>query len=94
MYAILNGAFAIVAIAAAHFLRGKTDLRKVLITAATVLVVTAFGDNFIVGSGIVSYDSNKILGIRIGVAPIEDFAYALVAAFLVPVVWNLLEKRK
>jgi lycopene cyclase domain-containing protein len=59
-----------------------------------LLAITAVGDSLIVGSGIVAYDPTKILGIMIGFAPVEDFAYAIVAIVLVPVIWNASAKRK
>lgn len=93
-YTWLNAIFTVIALTLAHFLKGKTNFRFVLLTAAAVLIATAFGDNYIVGSGIVDYDLTKIIGIKIGHAPIEDFAYGLVAAFIVPVVWNIFGKRK
>jgi hypothetical protein len=42
----------------------------------------------------VAYDPAKILGIMVGFAPVEDFAYAIVAIVLVPVIWNATAKRK
>ena len=48
-----------------------------------LMVMTAIFDNFIVASGIVSYDESKLSGIKILYAPIEDFAYTLV---LVPLI--------
>ena len=48
-----------------------------------LMVMTAIFDNFIVASGIVSYDESKLSGIKILYAPVEDFAYTLV---LVPLI--------
>jgi len=93
-YLVLNAAFTIAALTMTHLFRGKTSFKYVLFTAAAILVFTMFGDNYIVGSGIVAYDVTKILGLKMGTAPIEDFAYAVVAAFVVPVLWNALGKRK
>ncbi|WP_415274431.1 lycopene cyclase domain-containing protein [Aquiluna sp. Uisw_065] len=57
-------------------------------TAAVMLTLTAIFDNVIIGTGIVAYDSEKISGIKIGVAPIEDFAYTVLAIVLVPSLFN------
>ena len=57
-------------------------------TAAVMLTLTAIFDNVIIGTGIVAYDPEKISGIKIGVAPIEDFAYAVLAIVLVPSLFN------
>jgi hypothetical protein len=50
-------------------------------------------DNFIVGSGIVAYDPALLSGVFIGFAPIEDFAYTLVGAVLIPLTWWWLGSR-
>ena len=67
--------------------------RRVLLAALAGLVVlvalTAVFDNVIVGTGIVAYDRTRILGLRIGVAPVEDFSYAVVAALALPALWVL-----
>jgi hypothetical protein len=44
--------------------------------------------------GLVVYPEDMLSGLRIGVAPLEDFSYPLCAAFLVPAVYTLLERRK
>jgi hypothetical protein len=46
-----------------------------------------------VGVGIVAYDPHVISGLRLGVAPVEDFAYAIAAAVLLPCLWSLLTPR-
>lgn len=58
-----------------------------------MLAMTAIFDNVIIGSGIVDYDYDKTLGIRVLLAPIEDFAYTLVALVLVPSLFNWLRSR-
>ena len=67
-------------------------LKPVLLSLAVVLLMTAVFDNVIVGLGIVDYDPLRILGARLGVAPIEDFGYAIVGAFGIPALWNRLHK--
>ena len=44
--------------------------------------------------GLVGYDRALISGAFIGVAPLEDFAYAVAAAILLPSLWALLGGRK
>ncbi len=56
--------------------------------------MTAVFDSLIVWSGIVAYDSSLILGLRVGIAPIEDFFYAIAAILVVPALWKLFGKRK
>ena len=57
------------------------------ITAGVLLVMTAVFDNMIIGFGVVDYDPELISGVRIGLAPLEDFAYTIVAVVVVPLVW-------
>ena len=55
--------------------------------------LTAIFDNVIIGTGIVAYDEQLISGIKILYAPIEDFAYTIVALVLVPSVFNWLRTK-
>ena len=57
-------------------------------TAAVMLILTAIFDNVIIATGIVAYDQEKISGIMVDVAPIEDFAYTVLAIVLVPSLFN------
>ncbi|MDQ5982604.1 MAG: hypothetical protein QG549_601 [Patescibacteria group bacterium] len=67
-----------------------TTSRALLITLVGLLALTAVFDNVIVGLNIVGYNTNNILGLFIGVAPVEDFFYALLAVIVVPAVWHRL----
>lgn len=58
--------------------------------AGVLLVLTAVFDNVMIAAGLFTYPEHLISGVRIGLAPIEDFAYPLCAAFLVPAVFTLL----
>ena len=60
------------------------------IAAAVLVLLTAVFDNLMIAAGLFSYPPEHISGVRIGLAPIEDFAYAVCAAFLVPAVFTLL----
>ena len=64
------------------------------ISAAVLVVLTAIFDNVIISAGLVAYPEGTSSGIRIGVAPIEDFSYAICAAYLVPAVYVLLPKAR
>lgn len=62
-------------------------------TLGILLLVTAVFDNVMIGIGLVGYDAAKISGAFVGVAPLEDFAYAVAAAVLLPSLWLLLPGR-
>jgi len=55
--------------------------------------LTAIFDNVIIGTGIVAYDQSKLSGLLLGFAPIEDFAYTLVALVLVPSLFEIFRRK-
>ena len=71
-------------------MRKWLKVKPMMVAASVMLFLTLVFDNLIIASGIVDYDPERISGIRLGVAPIEDFAYTLVALVLVPSVFNFL----
>lgn len=77
-------------------LRGRTVgpwLLAVGVTLVVLLVMTAVFDNVMIGVGLVGYDPALISGAKIGIAPLEDFAYAIAAVVLLPSLWVLLARR-
>jgi len=79
---------------AAVLARRAPRWRAVGLAAVPLVLLTAVFDNVIVVSGIVAYAPQRISGIRIGVAPLEDFAYAVAAVVLLPCLWSLLTPRR
>lgn len=69
------------------------NLRSLVIPTVALLVGTAVFDNLIIWSGLVDYDAAKILGLRIGLAPVEDFLYAVVAVMLTSSLWHILRRK-
>lgn len=67
------------------------DRRGVLavmaVTAAVVGVFTAVFDSLMIAAGLFSYAPEHLIGLHIGLAPVEDFAYVLAAAVLLPALW-------
>lgn len=95
-YTLLNVVFlAVVALVgvAAVLARRSPNWRAVGLASILLMALTAIFDNVIIGTGIVDYDDALISGLRIGVAPIEDFAYTVAALVLLPAVWELLPRR-
>lgn len=64
------------------------------IAAVGLVVLTAIFDNVMIAADLFTYPDEHLSGIRVGLAPIEDFSYALCAAFLVPAVLTLISKRE
>src|SRR4051812_36587005 len=95
-YLLLNLAFlAIVALVAVVAIVTRRAPRWRVVGLATIplVILTAVFDNVLVAAGIVAYDAHRISGLRLGVAPLEDFAYAIGAAVLLPCLWSLLSPR-
>jgi len=86
--AIFLAAVAAVAIAAVVSRRGPR-WASVGLVLGVVLLMTAVFDNVMIGVGLVGYDDSKISGAFIGIAPLEDFAYAIAAVVLLPSLWTL-----
>ncbi|QKJ19138.1 lycopene cyclase domain-containing protein [Microbacterium hominis] len=59
------------------------------IAAVVLVVLTAVFDNLMIAAGLFTYPAEHLSGLRVGLAPIEDFSYAVCAAFLVPAVFTL-----
>lgn len=57
--------------------------RAIGLATVALLLITAVFDNLIIGLGIVAYNEALISGIKIGLAPIEDFAYSLAAPLII-----------
>ena len=64
------------------------------VAAVILLTLTAVFDNVMIAAGLFTYPAEHLSGLRIGLAPVEDFSYPLAAAFLVPAVWSLLSGRE
>lgn len=91
-YWMLNALFlaaVAVVVTAAVLLKRSPRWRAVLITLGIVLLMTAVFDNIMIGIGLVDYNPELTEPARLGVAPLEDFAYAIAAAVALPTVWAL-----
>lgn len=96
-YALLTVPFVVVAavVTAATVCRpGLAGRMRASAAAALVLVaLTAVFDNVMIAVGLFTYPDHLISGIRVGLAPIEDFSYPVAAAFLLPSLRCLLSPR-
>lgn len=94
-YLGLNAVFlGLAALAAAVALWRRPASRRLYAASGLALVavlgLTAVFDNIMIGVGLVAYDPALISGVFVGIAPVEDFAYPVAAALLLPAVWSLL----
>ncbi|MEU1970184.1 lycopene cyclase domain-containing protein [Microbacterium sp. NPDC019599] len=97
-YALLIVPFALVTVVVtlATIRRPHFGRRMAASTAAAVVLglLTAVFDSLMIAAGLFTYPGELISGVRIGLAPLEDFAYPVCAAFLVPAVFTLLAPRR
>ncbi len=97
-YVLLSLPFLVIAAAATLATARRSGFARRMaasgIAAIVLLALTAVFDNIMIGVGLYSYPAEHLSGLRIGLAPIEDFAYPLAAAFLVPAVYTLTRRRE
>jgi lycopene cyclase domain-containing protein len=84
----------LIAFVTLNLISRKSPWRAIGFTMLWMLLVTLVFDNVIIGLEIVGYDKAKISGILLGLAPIEDFAYTVVAVLAVSIIWTKLTKEK
>ena len=95
-YWLINAAFlAVVAglVIAATASRRSPRWAAVGLAGVLILVMTAVFDNVMIAVGLVAYAPEHISGAFIGIAPLEDFAYAIAAVVGLPCLWSLLGRR-
>ena len=93
-YLLLNSLFLGAVAVAGLLLIKRLPWKPIGLATLALVAMTAVFDNIIVGTGIVAYDESLILGIKIGFAPIEDFAYALAAPLLISIAAELTKGSK
>ena len=64
------------------------------LAAVALIVLTAVFDSIMIASGLFHYSPDHLLGVHIGLAPLEDFAYPGAGALLLPALWALLRARR
>ena len=65
----------------------------IIATTMHLVVLTLVFDSLMIREGLVAYDPAKIVGLYLGSAPLEDFAYPIAAGIAMPVVWSVLGRR-
>ncbi len=91
-YGDMNLIFLLIAGIATWIIKSRFQCFSTPIVLLPMLILTAVFDNLIILAGIVDYDATKLMGIYVGVVPIEDFAYTVVAVMLVPAIWKAANK--
>ncbi|MGO1199298.1 MAG: lycopene cyclase domain-containing protein [Dermabacteraceae bacterium] len=60
------------------------------VTIAVLLLLTVVFDTVMIAADLFRFAEGDLLGIRIGLAPLEDLAWPLAAGLLLPALWLLL----
>lgn len=87
---VLVAAAVVVAVA---LRRRRRNWAALGIAAAILLALTIVFDTVMIAIDLFRYDDALLLGPRVGLAPVEDLAYALIALFVVVALWRLLPAR-
>ena len=64
------------------------------LVAITLAVLTAVFDSVMIAADLFRYDETTLSGVRVLLAPVEDFAWPLAAAVLLPSLWVGLGRRR
>lgn len=60
------------------------------VSALVLVVLTAIFDSVMIAVDLFRFDEAALVGVRLGLAPLEDLAWPLAAALLLPSLWHLL----
>ena len=89
---------AVVAVLGARRIQDPVARRRhwlaVAITLAVVALLTAVFDNVMIRAGLFWYEPSATSGLRIGVAPVEDFSYAIACCLALPGLWLLFGSKR
>ena len=69
--------------------RFRQRMASSALTALVLVGLTLVFDNLMIAVDLFSYPREHLSGLKLGLAPLEDFAYPLCAAFLVPALFTL-----
>lgn len=93
-YVVLNGLFLAVVLGVLAWRKLLRTGRAVWVTLVVLLLTTIVFDSLLIYLGMFTYPADKILGIRVGLAPIEDLFYALLAGLAVPAIWKGVDRER
>jgi lycopene cyclase domain-containing protein len=79
------------ALAAARLARpGRSWWWSTVAVAVALCVLTAVFDTLMIHADLFRYDTGALLGLRVLLVPVEDFAWPVAAALGLPALWELL----
>lgn len=84
--------FVAAAALAAAIVRRRLHWGALILTATILLVLTAVFDNIMIAADFFHYAEDHLVGLGVGLAPVEDFAYPVAGALLLPALWHLITR--
>lgn len=86
-YLAIDGVFLVIPVTI--LVRASVGLRRRMLQTVTCLfALTVVFDNLLIAAGIVAYNPGLTSGLKLGLAPVEDFAYCVAAATILPYLWE------
>ena len=92
-YILMNIVFVVLAMIVVLRLKVVLSTRALLISSGVLLGCMLVFNTYLTALPIVRYNSERILGLRLGTIPLEDFAYLAVALVLTPSIYLYLKRR-
>lgn len=92
-YVGINIVFLCVSLVILYLTKPRLNRRALALSGGVLFVCMVIFDTYLTALPIVRYNSERILGLRIGTIPIEDFAYLAVALVLAPSVFHFIKHR-
>ncbi|WP_081998414.1 lycopene cyclase domain-containing protein [Sinomonas humi] len=89
-YALVDVVFLSLACVALACLGLPASWRPLFAAGTALMALTAVFDSVMIGLGLFGYRASTLSGIFVGLAPVEDFAYPLAAAVVLPALWRRL----
>ena len=90
---VMVAACAVVAlITAARRRLGGRWWAPITVTAVVLVVLTIVFDSIMIAADLFRFEEAHLIGVRIGLAPVEDLAWPVAAALLLPSVQALLRR--
>ncbi|WP_347345557.1 lycopene cyclase domain-containing protein [Microbacterium sp.] len=72
----------------------RIPLLPTALAAAALVALTAVFDTAMIAAGLFAYADAHVSGLRIGLAPVEDFSYPIALAIALPGLWELAGERR
>lgn len=67
---------------------------RVAVVAAVLTVLTIVFDSVMIIADLFRYDESTLSGVRLWLAPVEDVAWPVAAALVLPALWEVLGRRR